>query len=70
MPCSVRGKLARMDLSLADGIYPALVVALAYVVLGLTGFASSLIAVPLLAWRWPLAELVPLALVMDCWRRC
>ena len=38
-----------MDLSLADGIYPALVVALAYVVLGLTGFASSLIAVPLLA---------------------
>ena len=37
-----------MDLSLADGIYPALVVALAYVVLGLTGFASSLIAVPLL----------------------
>ena len=65
MPCSVRGKLARMDLSLADGIYPALVVALAYVVLGLTGFASSLIAVPLLAWRWPLAEVVPLALVMD-----
>ena len=54
-----------MDLSLADGIYPALVVALAYVVLGLTGFASSLIAVPLLAWRWPLAEVVPLALVMD-----
>ncbi len=54
-----------MDLSLADGLYPALVVALAYVVLGLTGFASSLIAVPLLAWRWPLAELVPLALVMD-----
>ena len=47
-----------MDLSLADGIYPALVVALAYLVLGLTGFASSLIAVPLLAWRWPLAEVL------------
>ena len=54
-----------MDFVLAEMAYPMLVVALAYVVLGLTGFASSLIAVPLLAWRWPLAEVVPLALVMD-----
>lgn len=54
-----------MESAWADLVYPALVVALAYVVLGLTGFASSLIAVPLLAWRWPLAEVVPLALVMD-----
>ena len=54
-----------MESGLIEWFYPALVVALAYVVLGLTGFASSLIAVPLLAWRWPLAEVVPLALVMD-----
>ncbi len=54
-----------MEVGLAEMVYPALVVALAYVVLGLTGFASSLVAVPLLAWRWPLTEVVPLALVMD-----
>lgn len=54
-----------MDGVWIDLAYPVLVVALGYVMLGLTGFASSLIAVPLLAWRWPLAEVVPLALVMD-----
>ena len=54
-----------MDFALADMAYPVLVVALGYVALGLTGFASALISVPLLAWRWPLAEVVPLALVMD-----
>lgn len=56
---------APMEAALFEWLYPALVVALGYVVLGLTGFASSLIAVPLLAWYWPLAEVVPLALVMD-----
>ena len=34
--------------------YPAFVVLLGYVVLGITGFGSALVIVPLLAWRWPL----------------
>ena len=48
-----------------DMAWPALVVTLGYVALGLTGFASALISVPLLAWRWPLVDVVPLVLVMD-----
>ena len=39
--------------------------ALGYLVLGITGFGSALIVVPLLAWRWPLPEVVALALLMD-----
>lgn len=45
--------------------YPVAVVLTGYVVLGITGFGSALVIVPLLAWRWPLAEVVPLALLMD-----
>ena len=48
-----------------DMVYAALIAVLAYVVLGLTGFGSALIAVPLLAWRWPLVEVVPMVLVLD-----
>ena len=44
-----------MEFAWADMAYPALVVTLGYVALGLTGFASALISVPLLAWRWPRA---------------
>lgn len=36
-----------------------------YVVLGLTGFGSALVIVPLLAWQWPLAEVVALVLMLD-----
>ena len=36
-----------------------------YGVLGLTGFGSALVIVPLLSWRWPLAEVVVLALLLD-----
>lgn len=36
-----------------------------YLVLGLTGFGSALIIVPLLAWQWPLPEVVALALMLD-----
>lgn len=36
-----------------------------YVVLGLTGFGSALVAVPLLAWLWPLSWVVPLVLLID-----
>ncbi len=57
--------LAAMDFMPPDMAYAALVCVLAYVVLGLTGFGSALIAVPLLAWRWPLVEVVPMVLVMD-----
>lgn len=36
-----------------------------YLVLGLTGFGSALVIVPLLAWQWPLPEVVALALMLD-----
>lgn len=53
------------------GMPPALlafalaVVALGYCVLGLVGFGSALIAVPLLSWFWPLTVVVPLLLLID-----
>ena len=50
---------------LLDWAYPVAVIALGYVVLGLTGFGSALVAVPLLAWRWPLVEVVPMVLLID-----
>lgn len=40
-------------------------VVLGYLVLGITGFGSALVIVPLLAWRWPLTEVVPLVLLID-----
>ena len=49
----------------ADLAYALPIVAVAYLVLGLAAFGSALIAVPLLAWRWPLAEVVPLILMLD-----
>lgn len=48
-----------------DAAYAAAVVLLGYLVLGVTGFGSALIIVPLLAWRWPLVEVVPMVLLMD-----
>ncbi len=36
-----------------------------YLVLGLTGFGSALVIVPLLAWQWPLPEAVALTLMLD-----
>lgn len=41
------------------------VVLLGYTVLGLAGFGSALVIVPLLAWRWPLPEVVAMTLLMD-----
>jgi uncharacterized membrane protein YfcA len=38
---------------------------LGYTVLGLTGFGSALVIVPLLAWQWPLPEVVAMTLLMD-----
>ncbi|MEG0558029.1 MAG: sulfite exporter TauE/SafE family protein [Comamonas sp.] len=48
-----------------DLVYPVCVVLLGYVVLGITGFGSALVIVPLLAWQWPLPEVVALTLLMD-----
>ena len=46
-------------------LYPLAVVALGFGVLGITGFGSALISVPLLAWVWPLEQVVPLVLLLD-----
>lgn len=48
-----------------DWIYPASVLLTAYMVMGITGFGSALVAVPLLAWIWPLPEVVVLAILLD-----
>jgi uncharacterized protein len=51
-----------------DGVevaYAVVVVLLGYTVLGLTGFGSALVMVPLLALHWPLATVVPLVLLTD-----
>lgn len=41
------------------------VVLLGYLVLGLAGFGSALITIPLLAWDAPLSMVVPLVLIVD-----
>ncbi len=48
-----------------EWLIPMGVVLLGYTVLGLTGFGSALVIVPLLAWNWPLPEVVALTLLMD-----
>lgn len=48
-----------------EWIYPVGVVLLGYTVLGLTGFGSALVIVPLLAMNWSLPEVVALTLLMD-----
>lgn len=50
---------------MSELLWPGLTVIGAYVVLGLTGFGSALLMVPLLAWTWPLPEVVALALMLD-----
>ena len=49
----------------AEVAYAAGVALLGYTVLGLTGFGSALVMVPLLALHWPLATVVPLVLLTD-----
>ena len=48
-----------------EWLYPAVVLGLGYLVLGITGFGSALVTVPLLAWIWPLPEVVVLAILLD-----
>lgn len=50
---------------MSELLFPVCVVLLGYVVLGITGFGSALIIVPLLAWHWRLPEVVALTLLMD-----
>jgi uncharacterized protein len=46
-------------------LFPAGVLLTGYLVLGITGFGSALVTVPLLAWIWPLPEVVMLAILLD-----
>lgn len=48
-----------------EWLYPAGVIFTGYLVLGITGFGSALVTVPLLAWIWPLPEVVALAILLD-----
>ena len=52
-------------MSSADLAYAAAILLLAYFVRGISGFGSGLIAVPLLALRFPLPQVVPFMLVAD-----
>ena len=49
----------------ADLVYAIAVLLLAYFVRGISGFGSGLIAVPLLALRFPLPQVVPFMLLAD-----
>ncbi len=52
-------------MSLHEWFYPVTVLLAGYIVLGITGFGSALVVVPLLARQWPLAEVVALAILLD-----
>jgi uncharacterized membrane protein YfcA len=51
--------------ALSDWWYPAAVALLGYTVLGVTGFGSALVAVPLLSWVWPLPQVVAVVVSLD-----
>ncbi len=48
-----------------NSVYAGLVVFIAYLVRGVAGFGSGLIAVPLLALQFPLAVIVPVVVLLD-----
>ena len=48
-----------------EALFAAVAVLLGYVTLGLSGFGSALVIVPLLGWHWPLTLVVPLVLMID-----
>lgn len=52
-------------MSLGQGLYAIAVLCLAYLVRGISGFGSGLIAVPLLALMYPLPLVVPSVLLLD-----
>jgi hypothetical protein len=47
-------------------IFAPLIVITAYVIFGMSGFGSTLIAVPLLAHLFPLKFIIPMMVVLDC----
>jgi uncharacterized membrane protein YfcA len=47
-------------------IFVPLIVLLAYLIFGISGFGSTLIAVPLLAHLMPLTFAIPMVVVLDC----
>jgi uncharacterized protein len=47
-------------------LFAPLIVLLAYVIFGISGFGSTLIAVPLLAHLFPLQFVIPVVVVLDC----
>jgi uncharacterized protein len=49
----------------SDALFAVMAVLLGYIVLGLTGFGSALVIVPLLTWHWPLTLVVPLVLLIE-----
>lgn len=53
------------SISTPVAVYAALVMFAAYFVRGLTGFGSSLVAVPLLAFVWPVSFVVPVVVLLD-----
>jgi hypothetical protein len=63
----MRGPVPATDVRvpLSDIVYAFLVLLLAYFVRGISGFGSGLIAVPLLALRFPLTLVVPFMLLAD-----
>ena len=52
-------------LTLPQILFAFIAITLAYVVRGITGFGSALIAVPLLAFILPLSSIVPLMVLLD-----
>ena len=61
--CAIFSRSTRM--TNPDLLYAVGVLLLAYFVRGISGFGSGLIAVPLLALRFPLPEVVPFMLITD-----
>jgi uncharacterized protein len=47
-------------------VFAPLIVLTAYVIFGISGFGSTLIAVPLLAHLFPLTFVIPMMVILDC----
>ena len=52
--------------SVAVLVFSAVVVLLAYVIFGISGFGSTIIAVPLLAHFYPIQFVIPMIVLLDC----
>jgi uncharacterized membrane protein YfcA len=62
-PSALFGAMA--SIPLIDAAVAVLAVLLGYLILGLTGFGSALVVVPMLTWNWQLSLVVPLVLLID-----